>query len=68
LFLSDAKIEDCGWTSWKFDDVKVGDKVAVVVNPARDGRLEGILDEITLADGRTIGGPRDFLKKPSENQ
>ncbi|MGA3157897.1 MAG: DUF6152 family protein [Steroidobacteraceae bacterium] len=52
---------------WKYDDVKVGDKVTVIVNPARDGRQEGILDEITLADGRTIGGPRDFLKKPSEN-
>jgi hypothetical protein len=49
---------------WKYSDVKVGDKVTVSVNPARDGQREAILDHITLADGRTIEGPREFLKKP----
>jgi hypothetical protein len=53
---------------WKYTDVKNGDKVTVIVNPARDGKLQGILYQITLADGRTIGGPRDFLKKPSDAQ
>jgi Family of unknown function (DUF6152) len=52
---------------WKYDDVKIGDKVTMVVNPARDRGQEGFLDEIALADGRTIGGPRDFHRKPSEN-
>lgn len=51
---------------WKYQDVKVGDKVSAVVHPARDGRHEGILARITLADGRTIEGPREFLKKPQE--
>jgi hypothetical protein len=50
---------------WKYGDVKVGDKVTVVINPARDGTLQAILDRITLADGRTIQGPREFLKKPA---
>jgi hypothetical protein len=50
---------------WKYGDVKVGDKVTVVINPARDGTRQAILDRITLADGRTIQGPREFLKKPT---
>jgi hypothetical protein len=49
---------------WKYGDVKAGDKVTAMVNPARDGSQEAILDQITLADGRTIEGPREFLKKP----
>lgn len=46
---------------WKKDDVKVGDKVTIVVNPDRHGAPAGILMRVKLADGRTIKGPREFL-------
>src|SRR4029453_6101900 len=43
---------------WKFSDVKVGDKVTAVVNPLRNGEPGGLLDQITLRDGRVPGnGP-----------
>jgi hypothetical protein len=49
---------------WKRDDVKVGDKVTIVINPQRDGGPAGILCSIKLPDGRTLEGPRDFLVVP----
>jgi len=53
---------------WKYDDVKNGDKITVVVNPARDASVHsGIMRRITLADGRTILGPREFLTVPTED-
>ena len=52
---------------WKYDDVKKGDKVSIVVHPARDEKSHsGIMIRITLADGRTISGPREFLTVPTE--
>lgn len=43
---------------WKFTDVKVGDKVKVVVSPLRSGEPGGLLSQITLRDGRVLGnGP-----------
>jgi len=52
---------------WKYDDVKNGDKITVVVHPARDSNVHsGIMRRITLADGRTILGPREFLTVPTE--
>jgi hypothetical protein len=52
---------------WKYDDVKNGDKITVVVHPARDANVHsGIMRRITLADGRTILGPREFLTVPTE--
>jgi hypothetical protein len=52
---------------WKYDDVKKGDKVSTVVHPARDDKSHtGIMIRITLADGRTISGPREFLTVPTE--
>ena len=52
---------------WKYDDVKKGDKVSTVVHPARDDKNHtGIMIRITLADGRTISGPREFLTVPTE--
>lgn len=50
---------------WKYNDVKKGDTVTVVIHPNRDSKSHsGILRRITLADGRTIAGPREFLTKP----
>ena len=40
---------------WKFNDVKVGDKVKLLINPLKDGTAGGMLEEATLADGRTLG-------------
>ena len=40
---------------WKYTDVKVGDKVKLLINPLKDGSAGGMLEEATLADGRTLG-------------
>lgn len=54
---------------WKYDDVKVGDTITVTVHPARDAKVyAGILRRVTLADGRSIAGPREFLTVPKEGQ
>jgi hypothetical protein len=43
---------------WKFSDVKVGDKITVVLSPLRSGEAGGLLDRVTLRDGRVLGnGP-----------
>jgi hypothetical protein len=40
---------------WKYTDVKLGDKVKLLINPLKDGTAGGMLEEATLADGRTLG-------------
>jgi hypothetical protein len=45
-------------TGWKRTTLEPGDKVVAVVNPLRDGRPNGSLVKITLADG-TVLGPGD---------
>ena len=43
---------------WKFNDVKVGDKITVVLNPLRSGEPGGLLAQATVRDGRVLGnGP-----------
>jgi hypothetical protein len=42
-------------TGWKKDLLMPGDQVAVTVNPLLDGRPNGSLVSITLADGTTLG-------------
>ena len=43
---------------WKFTDVKVGDKITVVLSPLRSGEPGGLLAQVTLRDGRVLGnGP-----------
>jgi Family of unknown function (DUF6152) len=39
---------------WKYGDIKVGDRVSLLVNPLRDGKAGGMLERATLADGRTM--------------
>jgi hypothetical protein len=48
---------------WKRDDVKAGDKISMVIYPARDGTAHGTLATITLADGRVLDGAADFVVK-----
>ena len=44
---------------WKFNMVKPGDTVTLIVAPLRSGEAGGLLKQITLADGRKLsnGGP-----------
>jgi hypothetical protein len=45
-------------SGWKFKDLKAGDKVTVTLNPLRNGQPGGLLIEVKLPDGRTLGnGP-----------
>lgn len=37
---------------WKFNMVKPGDKVTVIVSPLRNGEPAALLKQITLADGK----------------
>ena len=39
---------------WKFNVVKAGDKVTMVIAPLRSGESGGLLKEIRLADGRIL--------------
>ena len=39
---------------WKFNMIKVGDKITVLINPLRDGSPGGMLETVTLSDGRTF--------------
>jgi len=40
---------------WKFNMIKVGDKLTVVVAPLRTGEAGALLKEVTLPDGRVFG-------------
>ena len=37
---------------WKFNLIKRGDKVTVLINPLRNGQPGGMLETVTLSDGR----------------
>ena len=39
---------------WKFNDVKQGDKVTLLINPLRNGQPGGMLEKATLSDGREL--------------
>ena len=40
---------------WKFNELKAGDKVTLLVNPLKNGKNGGMLERATLADGRSLG-------------
>jgi uncharacterized protein DUF6152 len=40
---------------WKFNMIKKGDKVTVIVAPMRTGEPGALLKQVTLADGRKFG-------------
>lgn len=50
---------------WKFNDLKNGDKVSVILSPLRSGEAGGLLVQITLPDGRVLGnGPGPAGARP----
>ena len=42
-------------SGWKWNIIKVGDKISAVIAPLRSGESGGLLKEVTLADGRKLG-------------
>jgi len=42
-------------SGWKFNMIKVGDKITVIVAPLRTGEPGALLKQVTLADGRVFG-------------
>jgi len=44
---------------WKFNMIKPGDKITVIMAPLKTGEPGGLLKQLTLADGRVFsnGGP-----------
>jgi hypothetical protein len=40
---------------WKFNMIKAGDKVTVIVAPLRTGEPGALLKQVTLPDGRAFG-------------
>jgi hypothetical protein len=40
---------------WKFNDLKTGDKVSLLINPLKNGKAGGMLEKATLPDGRVLG-------------
>ena len=40
---------------WKFNTIKEGDMVVLLINPLKDGKPGGMLEQATLPDGRTLG-------------
>jgi len=39
---------------WKFNTLKPGDKVTLLINPLKSGQAGGMLHEATLSDGRKL--------------
>ena len=42
-------------TGWKFNMIKPGDKITVIVAPIRTGESGALLKQVELADGRKFG-------------
>jgi hypothetical protein len=39
---------------WKFNLIKRGDKISALINPLKNGAAGGMLETVTLSDGRTF--------------
>jgi hypothetical protein len=40
---------------WKFNDLKIGEKATLLINPLKNGNAGGMLEKATLPDGRVLG-------------
>ena len=46
-------------SGWKFNSIKSGDKVTLIINPLKSGQSGGFLSQATLTDGKVLtNGPR----------
>ncbi|HEY5411222.1 MAG TPA: DUF6152 family protein [Caulobacteraceae bacterium] len=39
---------------WKFNTIKVGDKISTLINPLKNGQPGGMLETLTTPDGQTL--------------
>lgn len=39
---------------WKFNTIKVGDKISALINPLKNGQPGGMLETVTTPDGKTL--------------
>ena len=39
---------------WKFNLIKRGDRITALINPLKNGAAGGMLETVTLSDGRTL--------------
>ena len=45
-------------SGWKFNSIKAGEKITLIINPLKNGKAGGFLNTATLPDGRALGnGP-----------
>src|SRR5580704_18507386 len=46
-------------SGWKFNSIKAGEKLTLIINPMKSGQAGGFLSTATLPDGRVLtNGPR----------
>jgi hypothetical protein len=46
-------------SGWKFNSIKAGEKVTLIINPMKSGQAGGFLSTATLPDGRVLSnGPQ----------
>ena len=46
-------------SGWKFNSIKAGEKLTLIINPMKSGQAGGFLSTATLPDGRVLSnGPR----------
>jgi hypothetical protein len=54
-------------SGWKFNSIKAGDKLTLIINPMKSGQAGGFLSIATLPDGRTLSnGPRQEPPPPQK--
>ena len=54
-------------SGWKFNSIKAGDKLMLLINPLKSGQNGGFLSQATLPDGRVLGnGPRQEPPPPTQ--
>jgi hypothetical protein len=68
LLVKDSKGKEIEWSlemgaisylqnnGWKPSTLKAGDQISVTVAPLRNGSRGGLLMDVTMADGRKLGG------------
>jgi hypothetical protein len=54
-------------SGWKFNSIKAGEKLTLIINPMKSGQAGGFLSTATLPDGRVLSnGPRQEPPPPPQ--